>query len=197
MRKWILFSGLVLSMLLSACTDTEDDMEETRDHGSESGIETMSNLSEDTDKLEITMYNKDKEKVGTATFRSVYTGLNVTLDASNLPPGTHGFHIHENGICEAPDFESAGSHYNSTDAKHGFDHSEGPHAGDLPNIEVDQDGNVVADVTADMVTLKKGQENSLLKQGGTALVIHSEADDYKSQPSGDAGNRIACGVISE
>lgn len=196
MKAWMLLTGLAITILLGGCADTEDDTEETLD-SSERGIETVGSLSDETEKIDVTMYNQDKEKVGTATIRSVYTGLNVTLDASDLQPGMHGFHIHENGICEAPDFESAGGHFNPTDAKHGFDHPEGPHAGDLPNIEVDQDGNVVADVTADMVTLEKGKVNSLLKEGGTALMIHSKADDYESQPSGDAGERIACGVISE
>ncbi|WP_010531470.1 superoxide dismutase family protein [Lentibacillus jeotgali] len=197
MRKYILIAGLALAMLLAACADTEDDMEETRGGDSNPGAKTSVPVSEDTEKLEVTMYNKDKEKVGTTTIRPVYKGVKVTLEASDLPPGTHGFHIHENGICEAPDFESAGGHFNPTDAKHGFEHPEGPHAGDMRNIEVKEDGTTFADAAAEMVTLEKGKNNSLLKEGGTALVIHSGADDYKSQPSGDAGERIACGVISD
>src|SRR5699024_7499207 len=101
------------------------------------------------------------------------------------------------GACETPDFESAGDHYNPTDANHGFDDPDGPHAGDLENIEVSEDGTVSAERTADMVTLEEGQDNTLFTEDGTALVIHSEADDYESQPSGDAGDRIACGVIEQ
>lgn len=194
MKKWMLFSGLALIMLTGACTDTDDDMEETR---TDPGIETVGSVKDAMDKIEVTMYNQDKEAIGTTIIRPVYRGVKVTLEASDLPPGEHGFHIHENGVCEAPDFESAGGHFNPTDTKHGFDQPEGPHAGDLPNIQVDEDGNVFADAAAEMVTLEKGQNHSLLKEGGTALVIHSEADDYESQPSGDAGERIACGVISE
>ncbi|HLS09631.1 superoxide dismutase family protein [Lentibacillus sp.] len=196
MKKWMLFFGLVFAIVLGGCADTDDDMEETG-HYSDPGIETAGNVSEDTDKVEVTMYNQEKEAVGSAIIRPVYRGVKVTLEASDLEPGTHGFHIHENGVCEAPDFKSAGGHFNPTDAKHGFDHPEGPHAGDLPNIEVDQEGNVFADAAAEMVTLDKGEENSLLKEGGTTLVIHSDADDYESQPSGDAGKRVACGVISD
>ncbi|QKY70605.1 superoxide dismutase family protein [Lentibacillus sp. CBA3610] len=197
MTKWMLFSGLIFTVLLGGCTDTEDDMEETRNHGTEPGIETSGSLNDETDKIDVTLYDGDKETVGNVIIRPVYNGVKVTLEGSDLPPGTHGFHIHENGICEAPDFESAGGHFNPTDAGHGFEHPEGPHAGDLPNIEVDQDGNVFADALAEMVTLEKGENHSLLKEGGTALIIHSGADDYESQPSGDAGERIACGVISE
>ncbi|MFD1361395.1 superoxide dismutase family protein [Lentibacillus salinarum] len=199
MRKWILFSGLALVMVLGACTETDDndDMEETQNNSSDPGIETAGSVSDDTEEVEVTLYNGDKEAVGSAMIRPVYRGVKVTLEASDLPPGTHGFHIHENGVCEAPDFKSAGGHFNPTDAKHGFEHPEGPHAGDLANIRVDEDGNVFADAAAEMVTLDKGENHSLLKEGGTSLMIHSGADDYQSQPSGDAGERIACGVISE
>ncbi|SFK85524.1 superoxide dismutase, Cu-Zn family [Salinicoccus halodurans] len=119
----------------------------------------------------------------------------VNFSLSDMAPGDHGFHIHETGSCEQPDFESAGGHYNPTDANHGMDDPEGPHAGDMKNIEVSEDGTVNTEVTADMVTLEEGQDNTLFTEDGTALVIHSGADDYEMQPSGDAGDRIACGVI--
>lgn len=197
MKKWIISIGVAIFILITGCADTKDNTEEAAINSTDSSVKALSSLDEETEKIDVTMYNQDKEEVGTAVIRPVYTGVKITLEASDLPGGEHGFHIHENGICEAPDFESAGSHFNPTDSKHGFEHPEGPHAGDLPNINVDKDGNVFKDALAKMVTLEKGQENSLLKEGGTALVIHSGADDYKSQPSGDAGERIACGVISE
>ncbi|GGJ82462.1 hypothetical protein GCM10007063_01230 [Lentibacillus kapialis] len=197
MKKWVLLFGLVFASILGACADTNDEMEESQKYSSNPGVETSAPMSEKTDKLEVTMYNNNKEKIGTTTIRPAYTGVKITLEASELPSGTHGFHIHENGICGAPDFQSAGGHFNPTDAKHGFEHPKGPHAGDLQNIKVNQSGNVFADAAANMVTLEKGKNNSLLKEGGTALIIHSGADDYKSQTSGDAGERIACGVISE
>ncbi|SDQ10981.1 superoxide dismutase family protein [Virgibacillus salinus] len=198
MKRWVvLLAALLFFMVLSGCADTDDDMENTKHHGSETSIETFGSLSEETTEVNVTMYNRDMEKVGTATIRQVHDGTNITLDASNLPPGTHGFHIHEKGVCETPDFESAGGHFNPTNAKHGFEHPKGPHAGDLPNIVVKEDGTVRTEGIADMVTLIKGKKNSLLGNEGTALIIHAEADDYKSQPSGNAGDRIACGVIGE
>ncbi|GGA82705.1 superoxide dismutase family protein [Ornithinibacillus halotolerans] len=160
-------------------------------------VEVSGTLNEGSNSLLVTMINTKGETVGEAKLEQTNKGVNIQLNASNLTPGVHGFHIHENGVCEAPSFESAGGHFNPTGAKHGFDHPEGPHAGDLPNIEVKQDGTVSTNVLAEMVTLEKGKDNSLLKEGGTSLMIHSKADDYKSQPAGDSGERIACGVIAE
>jgi superoxide dismutase, Cu-Zn family len=166
-------------------------------HGEEPSIETTSTLKESGKSLLVTLVNTKGETIGEAKLEQKPEGVSVSLDASKLPQGTHGFHIHENGSCEAPKFESAGGHFNPTNAKHGFDHPEGPHAGDLPNIEATPYGLVSTTVLNNMVTLEKGKKNSLLKVGGTSLVIHSKADDYKSQPAGDAGERIACGVIAE
>src|SRR5690606_25253705 len=109
--------------------------------------------------------------------------------------GLHGFHFHEKGICEAPDFESAGGHFNPTGASHGLDHEDGPHAGDLPNLEVGPDGTVKEEFFVENLTLLAGEENSLYQEGGTSLIIHAEADDGTTQPSGNSGDRIACGVV--
>ncbi|MDY0404436.1 superoxide dismutase family protein [Virgibacillus sp. 179-BFC.A HS] len=119
----------------------------------------------------------------------------MTVDATNLPPGLHGFHVHEKGLCEGPSFQSAGGHFNPTSAKHGFDHVDGPHDGDIPNLEVKADGTAHATFINDKLTLEKGKENSLLKEDGTAFIVHAKPDDYYSQPAGDAGERIACGEI--
>lgn len=149
------------------------------------------------DSVTVTLINNDEEEVATAELTEDETGVNIALTGENLSPGEHGFHIHNAGACEAPDFDSAGEHYNPTDANHGFDDPDGPHAGDLENIEVNEDGTVSAEVTADMVTLEKDADNTLFTEEGTSLVIHSEGDDYSTQPSGDAGDPVACGVISE
>lgn len=154
-------------------------------------------LAESEPSIHVDMMNAEGATIGTATLTQATDGVNVEISASDLPKGTHGFHIHEKGTCEAPDFETAGGHFNPTDAKHGFDNPDGPHAGDLPNLEVGEDGKVKESFLAEMVTLKKGEPNSLLREGGTSLVIHAEADDNVSQPSGDSGARIACGVIAE
>ncbi|WP_164667472.1 superoxide dismutase family protein [Virgibacillus doumboii] len=198
MKKWYVLIAIVAPVFaLIGITKNIDTESTQRTAEQQPSVEALENVSEETTEVEVTLYNKDKEEVGTATIRQVHNGTSVALEASNLPPGTHGFHIHEKGVCEPPNFKSAGGHFNPTNAKHGFNHPEGPHAGDLPNIVANASGRVNTQGAADMVTLVKGKKNSLLGGDGTALIIHSKADDYKSQPSGAAGERIACGVIGE
>ncbi|WP_211103839.1 superoxide dismutase family protein [Skermanella pratensis] len=115
---------------------------------------------------------------------------------SGLAPGMHGFHIHQNGTCEPPDFQSAGGHFNPTNHGHGFLSPRGIHAGDLPNIWVASDGAAQADIVTDAVTLRDGS-NSLVKPGGTSVLVHSTADDYTTDPAGSSGDRVACGVITQ
>jgi Cu-Zn family superoxide dismutase len=113
----------------------------------------------------------------------------------NAPSGIHAFHIHAVGKCEAP-FTSAGGHFNPENKQHGMSNEMGMHAGDMPNLIVPADGNMTFDILNQGVTLKAGAPNSLFKDGGTALMIHGGADDYKGDPAGNAGPRIACGVIT-
>lgn len=135
------------------------------------------------------------EKIGTAELTQMTKGVQIHVEAANLVPGKHGFHIHEAGTCEPPDFKTAGGHFNPSNKKHGFDNPKGPHAGDLPNLSVSTDGTVTADMVAKNVTLEEGKPNSLLKPGGTSLVIHSGPDDYATDPAGNSGSRVACGRI--
>lgn len=136
------------------------------------------------------------KKIGTAAFRASEHGVRIDVNVSGLAPGTHGIHIHSVGKCEGPAFTSAGPHLNPTSKKHGKDSPEGPHAGDLLNLEVNADGVGKASLLDRNVTLGEGQ-NSLFHEGGTALVIHANADDYKTDPAGNSGARIACGVIEK
>lgn len=136
------------------------------------------------------------KEVGQATLTQKEEGVHIKAEARGLTPGFHGFHIHEKGVCEAPSFESAGGHFNPHNSHHGFLDSAGPHAGDLPNLFVDASGTGTFEWTSNRVTLQQGKGNSLLADSGTALVIHTGSDDYLSDPSGDAGSRAACGVIS-
>ncbi|MCG1009666.1 superoxide dismutase family protein [Salinicoccus sp. ID82-1] len=199
MKLWkMLLLVMAVSVVLAACGDeSESDPEveegaidETVDEEDPGGVL-------DVPEEEVTLINTEGEETATATLSEGDSGVNVAIEGENLPPGELGFHFHETGSCELPDFESAGGHYNPTDANHGFEDPEGPHAGDMENIEVAEDGTVDTETTADMVTMQENEENTLYTEEGTALIIHSEADDYVSQPSGDAGERIACGVVGE
>ncbi len=147
--------------------------------------------------FEIELMDQEGVAIGTATFVEDEDGVHIAVNAHHLTEGEHGFHIHEKGICESPDFESAGGHFNPERKEHGFDSPNGPHAGDMDNLEVKEDGTVEQIVINDKVTLKKGKPNSLLNDEGTSLMIHSEPDDGVSQPAGNAGERIVCGVISK
>jgi len=142
----------------------------------------------------VTLKNDKNETVGTATLTPMAKGVKIAVDVTKLPPGEKAMHIHETGTCTAPKFDSAGGHYAPGNKGHGFDAAEGFHAGDMPNIHVGADGKAKVEVINTNVTLDKGT-SSLMKTGGTALVIHEKGDDYKSQPSGNAGARIACGEI--
>lgn len=145
--------------------------------------------------VQVKLIDAKGAQVGMATLTQQKEGVRVQVEASALAPGKHGLHFHETGKCVAPDFKSAGAHFNPDQKQHGFDNPKGFHNGDLPNLEAGADGKGTADYIAQRVTLEKGKPNSLLKDGGTALVIHEKADDYKTDPSGNSGDRIACGVV--
>ncbi|WP_407271915.1 superoxide dismutase family protein [Radiobacillus sp. PE A8.2] len=145
--------------------------------------------------LNIAMYNANGDSIGTAKLTEQPDGVEIKLSVEGLETGLHGIHVHENPTCEGPDFKSAGNHLNPDGKQHGLMHPEGAHLGDLPNIEVGGDGLVDAELMLSGATLMDGK-NTLLPNEGTSLVIHAAQDDGVSQPAGDAGERIACGVIS-
>lgn len=119
-------------------------------------------------------------------------GLKVVVQAMGMAPGTYGIHLHMVGRCEAPDYTSAGGHWNPTGSMHGMNAPQGPHRGDLPNLVIGADGRGMIDFTIPGGTLTGAQ--GLLDADGGALVIHAQADDYRTDPSGNSGARIACGV---
>ena len=137
----------------------------------------------------------DGSPVGRATARDVQGGLRVTIDAMGLPTGTHGAHIHTTGRCDGPDFMTAGGHWNPTSHQHGKDNPQGMHMGDMPNMQAKPDGSGEIEYVVPGGTISDGA-TPLLDADGAAIVIHAQADDYKSDPTGNAGGRVACGVLS-
>ncbi len=145
---------------------------------------------------QVELRNLEGEPVANATLVQIEEGVKIMLEATHLPPGDHAFHIHAVGQCEPPDFSSAGPHFNPHGKKHGVKNPEGAHAGDLPSLTVGPDGTGKIEVVAKEVTLGEGL-NSLFHSGGTSLVIHASVDDDVTDPAGNAGARIACGVVTK
>jgi len=143
-----------------------------------------------------TLKDKDGREVGVATLIQTDEGVRIAVTGYRLPPGTHGLHIHASGLCEPPEFTSAGGHFNPTGKQHGRLNPAGPHAGDLPNLVVAPSGEGGIAITTKAVTLGPGPA-SLLEGKGTSIVIHAAADDEKTDPTGNSGARLACGVIGK
>jgi Cu-Zn family superoxide dismutase len=139
--------------------------------------------------------NAEGQVLGMAIFTQEAQGVRISVTVKGLSPGEHGIHIHSVGKCEPPDFLSAGPHFNPTNKKHGLTNPEGPHAGDLPNLVVGEDGSAVYEHITDRVTLTPG-ELSLFDEDGSSLVIHAGPDDQMTDPAGNSGARVLCGVIT-
>lgn len=139
--------------------------------------------------------DRDGKSVGMVNFREATGGVIVNLEVKGLTPGLHAVHVHAVGKCEGPAFTSAGGHFNPAQKKHGLKSAEGPHAGDMPNMYVSKDGTGRFEVLTDNITLKAG-DRSLFDSDGSALVIHASPDDDVTDPTGNAGDRAACGVIT-
>jgi Cu-Zn family superoxide dismutase len=143
------------------------------------------------------LVNASGQSIGSVRAWQTAGGVAFHIDAAGLPHGVHGVHVHSVGRCDPPDFASAGSHWNPAGKKHGFNNPEGPHAGDMQNVEVAANGVLVTTVTLPnaSLTAPAGTLGALLDADGAALVIHAQADDYMTDPSGNSGARIACAVI--
>jgi Cu-Zn family superoxide dismutase len=136
----------------------------------------------------------DGKDVGIVTLTQTRSGVRLSGSLKGLPAGEHALHVHSVGKCEPP-FTSAGPHFNPAQKKHGKLNPEGHHAGDMDNIVVPASGDLALKIVNKDITLEKGKPNSVFQEGGTAVVIHAAKDDYTTDPTGNAGDRIACGVV--
>jgi superoxide dismutase, Cu-Zn family len=193
-----LMAGTVLagSVALLACGDTArrnagrttDTAATAQDSPSTSSTSSSNNAS---------MRNAAGKDLGTLTITQITEGsqgISVKGRLTGLPPGEHGIHLHTTGKCDPPKFTSAGDHWNPTKRQHGSRSPQGPHLGDMPNITVGSDSS--ADVNATTAGGTVSGDNALLDADGAAVVVHAKADDYRTQPSGNSGDRIACGVVT-
>jgi Cu-Zn family superoxide dismutase len=134
------------------------------------------------------------KEVGSANLTQTPRGVLINIAVKGLPPGEHAFHVHAVGKCEPP-FTTAGGHFNPDTKKHGLLAADGAHAGDMPNLHIPQSGDLTIEVLNAAITLEKGKPNSVFDADGSALIVHAGSDDYKTDPTGEAGGRIACGVV--
>lgn len=148
--------------------------------------------------IKVKILNSTGQDAGLATFTTVKKGVKVKIALKNLPFGPHGVHIHQNAVCDAPDFKTAGGHFNPDGKHHGYMNAMGHHNGDFPSsVSVGEDHAGEATFVVNSISLDPSAPNSLFLNGGTSIVVHEKADDQKTDPSGDSGNRIACGVIKQ
>ncbi len=187
-------------LALSACNkkDAPTQMSEAETESPHMGHNETAETSATLESGTFSVMNSSGFDIGQVTITDSPEGVTLGLDVIAIPEGSHAIHFHEVGTCDGPDFTTAGGHYNPASKDHGFDTKDGPHAGDMRNFEAPQSGIVKTEIQNGRVSLSERADFApLLDRDGTALIIHASADDYKSQPSGAAGARIACAVLTK
>lgn len=181
-----LLAAVAAATMLAACSGDATDDESMDDLPTDTAAVSTSGDSAATGGATAALLDAQGRQVATVTLR----GADLEVHASAVAPGEHGVHVHSVGRCDAPAFESAGDHLNPAGAQHGLDNPAGPHMGDLPNLTVgaDSSGHLMASATL--------ADSSVFDADGSAVVIHADADDQRTDPSGNSGDRIACGVLS-
>ncbi len=175
----IVFAPLALS--LTACASQD--------------VSAVSSGSAEARSATAVLLAADGSRRGEAKVTEATDGLHVAVRAMGITPGVHAVHVHTTGTCTPPDFTSAGGHWNPTARQHGKDNPAGMHMGDLPNLSAGADGTGQIEFVIPGATLRTGS-NAVLDADGAAIIVHAQADDYKSDPAGNAGGRVACGILS-
>jgi Cu-Zn family superoxide dismutase len=161
------------------------------------GVVCLCSLSVEAQTATASLKDATGKDVGQVQLIQTPHGVLLKLSVKGLPAGEHAVHIHAVGKCEPPSFTSAGGHFNPGGKKHGIEAAEGEHAGDMPNLHIPASGELAVEVANSMITLVKGQPHSVFDTDGSTIIVHAGADDYKTDPAGNSGDRIACGVITE
>jgi Cu-Zn family superoxide dismutase len=193
MQSPIVAALLAWSVGLAACGDAGR-RDAGRDGGGPGAAQDSPTAAPAANNVTAPMRDPAGRDLGTLTLTEGSQGITVAGRLSGLPPGEHAIHLHAVGRCDPPDFKSAGDHWNPTNRQHGTKNPQGPHLGDLPNITVAQDSSVTVQATTPGGMLHG--KNELLDGDGAAVVVHARRDDYRTQPSGNSGDRIACGVVT-
>lgn len=191
MRVRALESGTLTLLLLAACAG-----DDAGDAAALADTTAGATLAATPPRVTATMRDLAGRELGTLSLAQAGDAIAVSGHLTGLAPGEHAIHLHATGRCEGPDFKSAGTHWNPTGVDHGSESATGPHFGDLRNISTDADSMAMVQDTTPGGTLSGTGAEALLDADGAAVIIHSGSDDYRSQPSGNAGTPVACGVVS-